>query len=217
MTVSAFDVASWFVKEGYDYPRNTRDGNMKLQKLLYFSQLVHLAKYNEPLFEQKILAFKDGSVVEEIRQEYHHRNSSFLFQMTSMGNILTPEMVDTIETVVDIFGDASARELSDLNHEHVSWQESYERSKDGGYAWKANGEITIDQLIKNELSDIQEMLEAYNDCSSYNAYIEVFNRKFYYNPADITIDNEIKGMLESFNGHESAYSIGLDRGKLVIF
>lgn len=217
MTVSAFDVASWFVKEGYDYPRNTRNGNMKLQKLLYFSQLVHLAKYNQPLFEQKILAFKDGSVVEEVRQEYCYRNNLFISQLCTMESKLSPEMIDTIETVVDIFGDASARELSDLNHEHLSWIESYERSQVGQYAWKEDAEISIDQMIKNELESIQEILVAYNESSLYSAYVIVGPRKFFYDPNEIAITDEIYSMLESFNGDETTYTIVRDYGEIVIY
>ena len=56
MTASALDVAKWFIKNGYDNPRNTHEGEAKLQELLYFAQLIHLAKHGDVLFNEPILA-----------------------------------------------------------------------------------------------------------------------------------------------------------------
>ena len=61
--LKAIDAAKWFVNQNCDMPRNTFDGNMKLQKMLFFAQLIHLARTGELLFEDPILAFKQGSVV----------------------------------------------------------------------------------------------------------------------------------------------------------
>jgi len=70
VTVKAIDVALWFINQGLDNPSNTYDGNMKLQKLLYFAQLIYLAKYGDLLFEEPIYAYKNGAVVEKVRLTY---------------------------------------------------------------------------------------------------------------------------------------------------
>ena len=44
----AIDFAKYFIKEELDNPRNSFDGNMKLQKLLVYSNLINLALYNKP-------------------------------------------------------------------------------------------------------------------------------------------------------------------------
>ncbi len=44
--------------------------NLKLQKLLYYSQGFHLALFNRPLFEEDILAWEHGPVVREVYRRY---------------------------------------------------------------------------------------------------------------------------------------------------
>ena len=46
-----YDYTNWFLENNLDNPRNTYKGNMKLQKLLFFAQLISLAKNNKLLFE----------------------------------------------------------------------------------------------------------------------------------------------------------------------
>jgi uncharacterized phage-associated protein len=44
--------------------------HLKLQKLMYFSQGMNLLFYDEPLFEEEIVAHKKGPVVEELYKKY---------------------------------------------------------------------------------------------------------------------------------------------------
>jgi len=209
-SLSAVDVAKWFIQNDLDTPRNTFDGNMKLQKLLYFSQLVHLAKYNKPLFDEKILAFQNGSVIEEVRQLYRNNHYQFVDQANKTNLRLTSEQLDTLLTVEEIFGELSALELSDLNHQHQSWKESYENSRIGSFHEKHLSEITISQLQKHEVPKVQEILEAHYSGMSLIAFEVVNGRKFYYDPEQIQITDELLALLESFDGQDSAYSLYLD-------
>ena len=68
----AYDFAKYFIKNGYDSNPNTYDGNMKLQKMLTFANAISLAEYGKPLFNDKILAFTNGCVVEKVRLRYRN-------------------------------------------------------------------------------------------------------------------------------------------------
>ena len=48
----AIEVASWFINNEYT-PSNTKSGNLKLNKLLYFAQLISLVKRGKPLFKEE--------------------------------------------------------------------------------------------------------------------------------------------------------------------
>ena len=61
-----YDFAKFFIKNGADSRPNTYDGNMKLQKLLVLADLASIAEYGEPLFNDQVLAFKNGCVVKMI-------------------------------------------------------------------------------------------------------------------------------------------------------
>ncbi|SCW57469.1 Uncharacterized phage-associated protein [Paenibacillus tianmuensis] len=210
VAIKAEQLARWFIKKNYDAPRNSKEGNMKLQKLLYFSQLVHLAKYNEPLFEEDICAFENGSVVEKVRHLYQYSHTSFVNSAIVNDIHLSSEQLETLQTVESLFGDLSAWELSQLNHLHQSWKDSYKRSKSGGYSWKAQSVITLEQMRTNELDNMKEIIQAYETGSNLNEYRNSNGRKFYYDAQSIELNEELLSMLESFDGRDSAYTIYKD-------
>lgn len=214
---SALEVAKWYIQKGMDSPRNTKSGNMKLQKLLYFSQLVHLARTNERLFDEEIKAFEYGSVIEEVRQPYQHNHASFI------GAAYTPirgtfkDALETLRIVEEVFGDLSAHELSDINHQHKSWSDAYNGSISGGYSWKESATISIEQIMANEVPMFKDIIHAReNSCGLSSVVLNGI--KFYYDPQSLEITPEIKKMLESFDGPDSAYTIYNDESQgLVIY
>ena len=64
---NAMDYAKFFLKQEDDKIANTMDGNMKLQKLLSFANMISIAKYGHPLFAEPVLAYENGFVVESVR------------------------------------------------------------------------------------------------------------------------------------------------------
>jgi uncharacterized phage-associated protein len=48
--------------------------NLKLQKLLYYAQGFHLAVFGQPFFEEPILSWHQGPVVEKIYHKYEHKD-----------------------------------------------------------------------------------------------------------------------------------------------
>ena len=219
MSVSAIDVAKWFVVNRLDTPRNTFEGNMKLQKLLYFSQLVHLAQFDEPLFSEKIIAFEHGSVVEEVRQSYYYQHDKFIEEAYSQKFDFPPQVKKTLTIVQEIFGPLDGYELSEINHTHMSWKEAYDRSRIGSYAWKEFGEISIDSLRRNEVGSIKKVIAAYESTKDeLTDFIEVNGKKFFYDPTQTKLNENILKALESFNGSEPAYTFYIDESAgLVIY
>lgn len=72
---SAFDIAQWFINRAKLDADLTCDetnliSQLKLQKLLYYAQACSLALNNERLFDDSILAWKLGPVVEKVYQKY---------------------------------------------------------------------------------------------------------------------------------------------------
>lgn len=213
------DVARWFIKNNYDIPRNTFDGNMKLQKLLYFSQLIHFANTGEVLFDEPILAFENGSVVECVRKKYRDAHSEFIMEANENELSLKSEQIETLKTTAEIFGYLKASELSNLNHLHESWREAYYKSKDGDFHVKEMSEISIDSIVKYDLPAIREMLMAHKMAKRSEDVFEVVNGiSFYYDPNEIQITEEILKQLEAFHGNESSYVLCNDESRgLVIY
>lgn len=50
-----YKVAKYFVKNDADSLPNTNEGNMKLQSLLVFANMINVAEYGELLFDDEII------------------------------------------------------------------------------------------------------------------------------------------------------------------
>ena len=57
-----FNAARYFIVRAYEDGIEAEMTNMKVQKLLYYVQSLHLALYDEPLFDEEIQAWRYGSV-----------------------------------------------------------------------------------------------------------------------------------------------------------
>ena len=225
MSKSALDFAKHFINREYDHPRNTFDGNMKLQKMLYFSQLIHLATRGEKLFEDNMYAFKNGTVIESVRQRYRNNTIEFIHESSQSEIAFNEPEMESVSLAERIFGDLDAQTLSDLNHQQRSWISCFERSKDDfvdGYYHKELSVIEAEDIMALDLDNIREVIDAFYEQSEGSDTVEVFEivngKKFYYNPSEIYIDEPVLEILQNFNGEESVYSIYKDENNsYVIF
>lgn len=196
---------------------------MKLQKLLYFSQLIHLAKHGEVLFEEPIYAFQRGSVVEEVRLQYKNSHQNLVTEANLMRYCFDDDEMDTINTTIAIFGDSSAQELSELNHLHQSWEKAYVKSRVRNSCNnfhnhnKEKSIIPVQDMLQYDLADINKVLEAYEMTSAFEEECKVINNvKFYYDPEEVTMNEHLLSYLESFPADETAYTVCIDESLGVI-
>ncbi|WWU65231.1 Panacea domain-containing protein [Clostridium baratii] len=221
----ARDIAGWFIRNGYN-PTNNRDGNLKLNKILYFAQLISLIKRDKALFEEELYAFKNGVVVESIRTEYSKGYHNFINLVQKTECNFTSSELDILELTKSIFLDVSPEELSDLTHEHKSWSIHYKKSKDeayGGYDYnKESAKINIEDYFgkfKCDLDLVREIIEA-KECKEdvSEEVISINGVQYYYNPKEVTINNYILKKLKEFPATEDAYTFYIDESQgLIIF
>ena len=97
-----------------------------LQKLLYYVQAWHLAVTDEPLFEERIKAWKDGPVVPQV---WHSRKDKSTRRAASQdvdAVQLDDFSSDLIDLVLATYGSMSGEELSALTHVELPWSEARE-------------------------------------------------------------------------------------------
>ena len=98
---------------------------MKLQKLVYYCQAWSLVWDEEKLFPEKIEAWANGPVVPKLYE--CHRGEFKLSKIPglSLGSVkLNKNQKDTIEKVLDFYGDKSSQWLSDLTHQESPWMDA---------------------------------------------------------------------------------------------
>lgn len=115
---SVFDAAQFILeKRG---PMTT----MKLQKLIYYSQVWSVVWDDDVLFDEPIQAWKNGPVVREL---WEAMRGQFRVAAISKGTAasLTAPQAATVEKVLAFYGDKDAQWLSDLTHMEEPWKEAY--------------------------------------------------------------------------------------------
>lgn len=219
MVRSAFEFAHEYIKNGMDYPRNTKNGNMKLQKLLYFSQLVHYAEFGNPLFKDPIYAYENGCIIDGVMNDYYYDHDAFIACAHQSDHSFTPEEKFTMELVESVFGEKSAKELSDLNHEHGCWKLAYGRSYvNENYKEKSLSKVEKDEIFDNDINGIKKVVDGFKSSneSLAEAVFVLGGTEFYYDPREIVIDEELKSYLDNFVGEDEAFSIYKDSSQGVV-
>jgi len=127
---------------------------MKLQKLVYYCQAWSVVWDSEPIFKDRIEAWASGPVVPSL---YGIHRGSFLIDNLSIGNLsnLTKPKIETIDAVLQTYGDKSAQWLSDLTHMENPWND-------------ARKGIPSDQNCEEEitLSSLEEYYSSLTDAKS---------------------------------------------------
>jgi uncharacterized phage-associated protein len=110
----------------------------KLQKLAYYSQAWSLVWDERPLFKEKIEAWANGPVIPEL---YKLHRGSFLVKKIASGNpkALDEDARETVDAVLDHYGDKSSQWLSDLTHRESPWRDARQGLTDGE---RGNAEIS---------------------------------------------------------------------------
>lgn len=96
---------------------------MKLQKLVYYCQAWSLVWDDDPLFEETIQAWANGPVVPELYQEHKglFKVNSETFPNGNPSQLLSSQS-ETIDVVLEYYGDKPSQWLSDLTHAEAPWR-----------------------------------------------------------------------------------------------
>ena len=115
--IQVFDVAAYILEKMETMT------TMKLQKLIYYSQAWSLVWDEEQLFEESIEAWANGPVVRELFD--YHRGMYEISEMP-IGNprLLNQEQQETVDAVLDYYGDKSAQWLIELTHMEDPWKQA---------------------------------------------------------------------------------------------
>ena len=158
-TVGAIDVANELIRVAHENGKSI--SNMKLQKLLYLAQGIHLALENgAPLFEDTIEAWKYGPVVPSV---YHKFKIYFAGKIpanhpfSTENVILDSNQKQLVTSIVKSYGDLSAISLSNFTHLPESpWSSVYNDTTN------SSAEITTSSIANYFKSWIQKAKQKAN-------------------------------------------------------
>lgn len=134
---TASDVASYILQQ------TGPTSAMKLQKLVYYSQAWHAVWSDAQLFPERIEAWAHGPVVPSLYLQ--HRGEFIVDSDTFKGNsdALTEDEKDSVERVLEAYGDKSSQWLSDLTHMEAPWRRARTGVADGD---RCNNVISLESM-----------------------------------------------------------------------
>lgn len=123
--INCLPVARYFIIRAYQDGIEAEMTNMKVQKLLYYSQSLHLALYDEPLFEQEIQAWRYGPVCPPAYRFYSEFEANQLpIPSQEALTEITEEKKQLLEEVWEYFGGYHAYRLSGMTHLEFPWKKA---------------------------------------------------------------------------------------------
>jgi uncharacterized phage-associated protein len=122
-TLNAQDIADYLLAK-VDLESGDVMTPLKLQKLLYYAQGLHLAvNHGEPAFGENICAWKFGPVVKSIYDRYEHLKFRPISPRSKISlDKYPPEMREILNAVHANYGQFSAEKLRDMTHEEPPWK-----------------------------------------------------------------------------------------------
>lgn len=123
--INCLNAARYFIIKAYEDGIEAEMTNMKVQKLLYYSQSLHLALYDEPLFEAEIQAWRYGPVCPPAYRFYSNFEAKQL-PVPSKESLwqLPKEKQELLAEIWGYFGSHHAYKLSDMTHGEFPWKKA---------------------------------------------------------------------------------------------
>jgi uncharacterized phage-associated protein len=128
----AMTVAKWFI--AWAEAEEEELSNLKLQKLLYYAQGHHLARYGRPLFKEQMQAWSHGPVVPHVYQEFKTFGASPLELADDdpfTWDKVDPATTEFLGEVWNTYGGYSAGRLRNMTHDEPPWKNHWREDERG--------------------------------------------------------------------------------------
>jgi len=120
----ALTIARWFVAWAGEDQADL--SNLKLQKLLYYAQGWHLARFNEPLFSDEMQAWSHGPVVPSVYRAFKSFGSNDIGLEDEFDwQDVDDETAQFLIEVWNTYGIYGAWQLRNLTNAEAPWRDNF--------------------------------------------------------------------------------------------
>lgn len=201
--MKATKAAEWFLGTIPSLQRGYLDENTKLNKLLFFSDLMYSSVNDGNLIDEGFEKWDGGPVIREIYRGYRYENLGS--QSNYDTHISDPEILKIFRIIEFIFGDMSACELSDESHKSGIWKRATRNEK-----------IDFSTIDPGEKQWMCNLYSLYADFDFDNCGIEKVNgNKYFYDKKNMSITDDVLSQLEQIKEKQDPMFIEMIDGGLV--
>lgn len=200
--MNAIKCAKWFLANNGSLRNGYNESNTRLQKLLYFSSLMHAAVHNKPLFDEPFEKWQNGPVVREVYKAYRYEGLDRYFGLVEGVDKQSAEVLNIINLV---YGDDSAKELSEISHQHSIWKDV-----------RINSNIDLTKMADSERTLMNDLYELYRGVDFDNLCKEVVNgNTYYYFSNNLEMTDDVINQLSEITSSQPSTFIEMVGGEIV--
>lgn len=203
----ASNVAKWFIYKNPYLASGYIDENTKINKLLYFSNLMYYCVNKNNLIDEKFVAFPNGPVVYSVYRDYRYND---LDKMPDKVEDFDKESLKILNIVNFIYGDLPVEALIKESHSHSLWKDVKE---------------LIPYNPRIEFEKVEDSLCEYNK-QIYNTYVnfnfdnlkkeKINNNIYYYLKDSFDMNDDVIEKLSNFDRFDEPKFLEMIDGELVI-
>ena len=202
------EVAKWFYENNNKVTEFSYDGNLMLQKLLYFADVYNFVKEKSNLYNQQPIGFANGPVYNQIYWDY----SKNRLKDTLSTNVVIDENTMRILKIVNfIYGNYSSKTLSDLTHEQSPWKNKEEDCLKNYF----NPVLELSDLTDEEISNLRDVLDIYSDIDIDSLTVDKIGDNVIIYNKKLLLDEQDYKELENIPKEEDSIFIEKIDGELV--
>ena len=117
--LNASEAAKWFICHNPELASGYIEENTKVNKLLYFSNLMGYCVDHERLIAENFIAFPNGPVVYEVYRDYRYHG---LNALPKESPVIVGRPRKILDIVNFVYGGMSAEQLVEESHSHALWK-----------------------------------------------------------------------------------------------
>lgn len=155
---NSLDIAKYLIE--LCHGRQVTISHLKLQKLMFYSQAMHLSLFNEELFADKILAWDHGPAVSQVYASYCHHGSGLIPNPAAfdVDKALAANEAESVKRTMEAHGHKAAWDLRNQSHNEPIWK-NHRKECDAG----DGSEITSREIMDHFKQDhaTEEYISSY--------------------------------------------------------
>lgn len=196
--MEAIKIVKWFIDLNPSLRNEYDDRNIKLDELLYFSNLMFYSLKGENLIEEPFEKRDNGPIIRKIHNDLDCTNNLYK-------DVKDKEILQILHIIDFVYGDLNARQLSEEVHKSSVWQDA-----------KKNKYIDFSNISKEEKKLMTSLYETYANVDFQNLVAEKIGRnKYYYDKRNIQMTDELIWYLEDLPNFSEPLFLEIVNGELV--
>lgn len=202
--MKAVELSKWFVEKNPNLIYGRFDGNLKLNKLLYFANLMYYSIYKKNLIDDNFEKWDNGPVIREIYTEFRYNNCKDILKQEACK---FDENIEKILNIINfIYMDKTSKELSDETHTHSIWIDT-----------PKNAPIDFFKTSEKEIEKMNRFYLMYKDIDFNDLKFEIVNGiRYYYFESNLKMTDDILKELSSYYSDEKSLFLEIYDGELVV-